>query len=87
MGGYLLADYIHISVPLAMIITGIITVNKIGEELMSDITRDYIDKFWEMIDEVFNAILFMLIGFKIVVVHFNFNLFWLGCNECNDGAA
>ena len=79
MGGYLLADYMHISGPLAMVVAGIITGNKIRDEVMSATTRDYIDKFWEMIDEVLNAILFMLIGFEMLIVHFNFNLFWLGC--------
>lgn len=79
MGGYMLADYLHISGPLAMVVAGIITGNKIRDEVMSDVTRDYIDKFWEMIDEVLNAILFMLIGFEMLIVHFNFHLFWLGC--------
>ncbi len=46
---------------------------------MSDVTRGYIDKFWEMIDEVLNAILFLLIGFEMLIVRFNFNLFLLGC--------
>lgn len=46
---------------------------------MSDVTKDYIDKFWEMIDEVLNAILFLLIGFEMLIVPFNTALFWLGC--------
>jgi CPA1 family monovalent cation:H+ antiporter len=46
---------------------------------MSDVTRDYIDKFWEMTDEVLNAILFLLIGFEMIIVPFSFHLFWLGC--------
>ena len=79
MGGYLFADYLHVSGPLAMVIAGIVTGNKSREFGMSDITRDYIDKFWEMMDEVLNAILFLLIGFEMVVIHFNSNLFWLGC--------
>ena len=79
MGGYLLADYLHISGPLAMVVAGIITGNKSREEGMSDITRDYIDKFWEMIDELLNAILFLLIGFQMLVITFSFNLLWLGC--------
>ena len=45
---------------------------------MSDVTRDYIDKFWEMIDEVLNAILFLLIGFEMLVMSFNPKLIWLG---------
>lgn len=79
MGGYLIADQLHISGPLAMVIAGIITGNKSREEGMSDVTRDYIDKFWEMIDEVLNAILFLLIGFEMLIVPFNFDLFFLGC--------
>jgi len=79
MGGYLFADYLHISGPLAIVVAGIITGNKSKEEGMSDITRDYIEKFWEMIDEVLNAILFLLIGFEILIVPINLNLFWLGC--------
>ncbi len=79
MGGYLMADVLHISGPLAMVVAGIITGNKSREKGMSNITRNYIDTFWEMIDEVLNAILFLLIGFEMLIVSFTFNLFWLGC--------
>lgn len=79
MGGYLLADYLHISGPLAMVVAGIITGNKSRQHGMSDVTRDYIDKFWEMIDEVLNAILFLLIGLEMLIVPFNLTLFLLGC--------
>ena len=79
MGGYLLADKLHISGPLAMVVAGIITGNKSRAEGMSDVTRDYLDKFWEMIDEVLNAILFLLMGFEMLIIPFNITLFWLGC--------
>jgi CPA1 family monovalent cation:H+ antiporter len=79
MGGYLLADYLHISGPLAMVTAGIITGNKSRQESMSDITRDYIDKFWQMMDEVLNAILFLLVGFQMLVIPFNITMLWLGC--------
>lgn len=79
MGGYMLADYLHISGPLAMVVAGIITGNKTSKEGMSDETRDYISKFWEMIDELLNAILFLLIGFEMLIVPFNLTVFWLGC--------
>jgi CPA1 family monovalent cation:H+ antiporter len=79
MGGYLLADYLHISGPLAMVVAGIITGNKTSKESMSDETREYISKFWEMIDELLNAILFLLIGFEMLIVPFNLTVFWLGC--------
>ena len=77
MGGYLFADYLHISGPLAMVAAGIVTGNK-GRKGMSDVTRDYIDKFWQMMDEILNAILFLLIGFEMLVIPFNSTLLWLG---------
>lgn len=79
MGGYTLADTIGISGPIAMVVAGLITGNKSMGKEMSDVTRDYIGKFWEMIDEVMNAILFLLIGFEMLVVPFNLTLLWLGC--------
>ena len=79
MGGYYLADKMHISGPLAMVIAGIITGNKSMDSGVSDLTRDYIGKFWEMIDELMNAVLFLLIGFEMLIVAFNMKLFWLGC--------
>ncbi len=79
MGGYLGADYLHISGPLAMVAAGIITGNKSLEEGISNTSKDYINKFWELIDEVLNAILFLLIGFEMLIVPFNLTLFWLGC--------
>lgn len=78
MGGYLFADYLHISGPLAMVVAGIVTGNK-SREKMSHVTRDYIDKFWQMMDELLNAILFLLIGFEMLVIRFNSTLLWLGC--------
>ncbi len=79
MGGYLLAAHLHISGPLAMVMAGIITGNKSRAHGMSDVTRDYIDKFWEMMDEIFNAILFLLIGFEMLIIPFTMMFFWLGC--------
>ncbi|MEP7229448.1 MAG: sodium:proton antiporter [Ginsengibacter sp.] len=79
MGGYFLADKLHISGPLAMVMAGLITGNKSMEQGVSDTTRDYLAKFWEMIDEVMNAILFLLIGFEMLIIPFNMTLLWLGC--------
>lgn len=70
-GGYLLADRLHISGPLAMVVAGLITGNKSRAQAMSETSRDYLDKFWEMIDEFLNAILFLLIGFEMLVLPFN----------------
>ncbi len=68
MGGYTLAYYTHVSGPLAMVVAGLITGNH-GKELgMSAMTADYVDKFWEVIDEILNASLFVLIGLELILI-------------------
>jgi monovalent cation:H+ antiporter, CPA1 family len=78
MGGYTLCHYLHVSGPLAMVVAGLVTGNKGRREAMSDTTRDYLEKFWEVTDEVLNAILFMLIGLELVIVSFEFNYILIG---------
>lgn len=78
MGGYAFANAIHISGPLAMVSAGIIVGNKGKQLAMSDVTRDYLGKFWELIDEILNALLFMLIGFEMLVISFRMELMWMG---------
>ncbi|UQD57167.1 sodium:proton antiporter [Flavobacterium sp. K5-23] len=71
MGGYTLAHYTHVSGPLAMVAAGLITGNH-GKTLgMSDITAEYVDKFWELIDEILNALLFVLIGLELLIIQTN----------------
>jgi CPA1 family monovalent cation:H+ antiporter len=78
MGGYAFASALHISGPLAMVVAGIIIGNRGRELAMSDQTRDYLGKFWEIIDEILNALLFLLIGFEMLVISFSFGILWLG---------
>ncbi|MDQ2778383.1 MAG: sodium:proton antiporter [Pseudomonadota bacterium] len=70
MGGYALANRLHISGPLAMVVAGLIIGNHGRALAMSDTTRRYIDGFWELLDEILNAVLFVLIGMEVVVVTF-----------------
>ena len=70
MGGYSLANLLHVSGPLAMVAAGILIGNQGKELAMSTTTVDYLDKFWELVDETLNAILFVLIGLELLVVHF-----------------
>jgi CPA1 family monovalent cation:H+ antiporter len=78
MGGYSLCHYLHVSGPLAMVVAGLITGNKSRKDAMSDVTRDYLEKFWEVLDEVLNAILFMLIGLEIILIDFQLKYILLG---------
>jgi CPA1 family monovalent cation:H+ antiporter len=68
MGGYSLANVIHVSGPLAMVVAGIITGNQSKALAMSETTREYLGKFWELIDEILNAVLFVLIGFELLLI-------------------
>jgi CPA1 family monovalent cation:H+ antiporter len=78
MGGYLLAEHLHVSGPLAMVAAGIITGNKGRQEAMSDTTRDYVSKFWELLDDMLNALLFLLIGLEMLVFSFDQRTIWIG---------
>lgn len=72
MGGYFTAGRLHISGPLAMVVAGIITGNKVKQEDgISDESRDYLGKFWELVDQILNAILFMLIGLEMLIIKIN----------------
>lgn len=68
MGGYSLAGWIHVSGPIAMAVAGLVIGNAAVDEAMSDITRDYMIKFWDLIDEILNAVLFLLIGLQVIAI-------------------
>ncbi|MBB3054991.1 cation:proton antiporter [Mucilaginibacter gotjawali] len=78
MGGYLIASHLHVSGPLAMVVAGIITGNKVKDEALSDTSRDYLDKFWELVDEILNAILFLLIGLEMLIIKINMTVLLIG---------
>lgn len=77
-GGYSMASRIHASGPLAMVVAGLIIGNKGKEFAMSDITAEYVDKFWELIDEICNTILFVLMGLEIFLVPFDASYIVIG---------
>ncbi len=78
MGGYALATALHISGPVAMAVAGLIVGNPGVSYAMSDTTKDYVLKFWALIDEVLNAVLFLLIGLEAVVLADSIGLLGLG---------
>jgi CPA1 family monovalent cation:H+ antiporter len=72
-GGYALANQLHVSGPLAMVVAGLMIGNHGRALAMSDTTRRYLDMFWELIDEILNATLFVLIGMEVLLVTFSLN--------------
>lgn len=68
MGGYLVARQMHISGPLTMVAAGLFMGNFNVKFKMKSITQDYLIKFWELIDEILNAVLFLFIGFELLMI-------------------
>jgi CPA1 family monovalent cation:H+ antiporter len=71
MGGYALATAIHVSGPIAIVVAGLLIGNHGRTFAMSDQTREHLDTFWELMDEILNAVLFVLIGFEILMLAFD----------------
>jgi monovalent cation:H+ antiporter, CPA1 family len=69
-GGYMLASKLHVSGPLAMVVVGLIIGNQGRALAMSDTTRRYLDMFWELLDQILNAVLFVLMGMEVLLVTF-----------------
>jgi CPA1 family monovalent cation:H+ antiporter len=67
-GGYDLAEVLHVSAPIAMVVAGLIIGNHGRHLAMTDTTRHHLDVFWELVDEILNAVLFVLIGLEVLVV-------------------
>ncbi len=68
MGTYSVASFLHVSGPLAVVIAGLFIGNQGKRLAMSESTRQHIDTFWIMIDEILNSLLFLAIGFEIVAI-------------------
>jgi len=77
-GGYFVAGRLHLSGPLAMVVAGIFTGNKVKREALSKVSRDYLGKFWELVDEILNAILFLLIGLEMLIIKINLTIMLIG---------
>jgi CPA1 family monovalent cation:H+ antiporter len=66
--GYDLAEKIHVSAPIAIVVAGLLIGNQGRAFAMSDRTREHLDTFWELVDEILNAVLFLLIGLEVLVL-------------------
>ncbi len=70
-GGYALANQIHTSGPLAMVVAGLFIGNRGRDFAMSEKTREHLDTFWELLDEILNAVLFVLIGLELLAINYS----------------
>ena len=71
MGGYALAFRLHVSAPIAIVVAGLFIGNQGRSLAMSAQTRERLDEFWELIDEILNAVLFLLSGIEVLVLTFH----------------
>ncbi|MBP6581458.1 MAG: sodium:proton antiporter [Sphingorhabdus sp.] len=70
MGSFALADLLHTSGPIAVVVAGLLIGNQGRQWAMSEKTREHLDSFWELLDELLNAVLFVLIGLEVLVLSF-----------------
>lgn len=78
LGGYSMASLFHVSGPLAMVVSGMIIGNKLNIESNKGATRKLLNEIWEVLDDVFNGILFVLIGLAIHLLSFDIGYLALG---------
>ena len=68
MGGYALADALHVSAPLEAVMAGLVVNGSSRSHSMPEMTRENLDKFWGLLDDMLNVVLFCLLGFALIVV-------------------
>ncbi|SEB04304.1 cation:proton antiporter [Pedobacter hartonius] len=77
MGISVLGSLLHVSIPLAAVIAGLMLSNiELGESESSSHIKGLVDKIWGLIDDLLNTILFVMIGLQIVSIHF-YSAYWL----------
>ena len=77
-GGYAIADVAHVSAPITMVVAGLLIGNQGRAFAMSDTTREHLDMFWELIDEILNAVLFLLIGLELLTISLSISALLIG---------
>ncbi len=69
-GGYELAVWLHVSAPIMAVCAGLLIGDIGAKHGMSEETRQYVEAFWKLVDEILNAVLFLMIGFEVFAVAF-----------------
>lgn len=66
--GYAGAEALHLSAPIGAVAAGLLIGNHGRMFAMSDKTTEHVDTFWELIDEILNAVLFVLLGLELILL-------------------
>jgi CPA1 family monovalent cation:H+ antiporter len=78
VGGSLAADLMHLSPLITIVVAGLLIGNHGRRLAMSDLTREHLDTFWELVDEILNALLFVLIGLEVLLLTLSGNYLLAG---------
>ena len=77
-GGYALAEALHLSAPIAIVVAGLLIGNHGRSLAMSERTREHLDTYWELVDEILNAVLFVLIGMEVLLLAYREEYLYAG---------
>ncbi len=77
-GGSTAATGMHLSAPIAVVVAGLMIGNHGRQNAMSDTTVEHLDTFWELIDEILNAVLFLLIGLEVMILSSDARIWFVG---------
>lgn len=69
VGGYALGEWLEVSAPIGAVVAGIVIGNHAVAHSMSETTRAYVERFWELVDEILNAVLFLMLGLEAARLH------------------
>jgi len=64
--GYSLAEHVHVSAPITVVVAGLVIGNHGAKSAMSETTRQHLFSFWDLIDEVLNLVLFGMVGLQLL---------------------
>ncbi len=76
MGGYAAAIALHVSGPIAIVVAGMLIGNRGRRDTMPAAARERVEIFWELVDEILNAVLFVMIGLELLRVDFSARYLW-----------
>lgn len=74
---YEVAHMLHTSGPIAVVVSGLLIGNHGTRLAMSETTREHLTNFWTLIDEILNAVLFLLIGLEVIIISTTPSLLWV----------
>ena len=74
---YEVAHMLHTSGPIAVVVSGLLIGNHGTRLAMSETTREHLTNFWTLIDEILNAVLFLLIGLEVIIISTTPGLMWV----------